>query len=222
MIIFISAAPETVLKKIEGGLSKHFHFKEIKFSSFAAAAFTVARDLSPQENFLLMDVSGEVTEIFMVKKNVLRESISFPIGCNFLLRGTAEGLGTTLGEARSLISLWKDGHAEEAVGKKIKSVLGDLFTRWLQSFQESLANLSQDISIPGAIYLVTERNYAQLFRETIKTEQFSQYTLAESKFEITLLDPELLHGLATFEESVLRDPTLITDCVYINRFLVKI
>jgi hypothetical protein len=222
MVIFISISGEQILKKAEDVIRKYFHFEQIKFSSFAMAFFTTVRDVyKQQENFLLVDIGGELTDISMTKKNILRESISFPLGRNFLTRGVASGLGCSLNEANSLISLFKDGHAEKSVAKKLALIMKQLQTKWLEKFQESLANLSHDISIPSTIYIAIDKDLADFFSETIKSEQFSQYTLAESKFEVVFLSTELLHGIATFKDSVIREPFIIIDSIYINRFLIE-
>lgn len=222
MTIFISISAEQVLKKIEDTIGKYFHFKQIKFSSFILSFFTIARDMNlKQENFLLVDINGEVTDIFMVKKNTLRESISFPLGCNFLTRGVATELGCTLSEADSFISLFKDGHAEESMTEKIALILHKLKTEWLKKFQDSLVNLSNDISIPSTIYIVVDKDLADFFSETIKNEQISQYTLTESKFEIVFINAEFLHKIAIFQEKIC-EPFLIIDSIFINRFLIKI
>lgn len=222
MTVFISMGEELVLKKMEETIGGHFHFKNIKFSSFTFASFAIVRDLNMHsENFLLIDIGGEVTDISMVKKNILHESISFPVGLNFMIRGVASILHCSLSEARSLISLFKDGHAAESVAKNLGSVINKLRIEWLLKFQESLSNLSNDISVPAIIYLSVDREMADFFSETIKTEQFNQYTLTESKFEVIFLDTKIFHGLAVFEESTIRDPFIIIDSIYINRFLIN-
>jgi len=222
MTLFISISGEQVLKKIENTIAKHFHFEQIKFSSFAMSSFAVVRDMYPlRENFLLVDIGGEVTDISMIKKGVLSESISFPLGRNFLTRGVASMMRVSLNEASSLVSLFKDGHAEEMIAQKLKPIIDKLKGEWLKSFQESLANLSHDISIPATIYIAIGKDMADFFSETIKTEQFNQYTLTESKFEVIFLSSELLHGAAEFEKNVIREPFLIIDAIYINRFLTK-
>ncbi|KKT00934.1 MAG: hypothetical protein UW07_C0003G0010 [Candidatus Nomurabacteria bacterium GW2011_GWF2_43_8] len=222
MTIFISMSGERVLQKIEKTIAKHFHFNQIKFSSFTMASFAVVRNIhTQQEDFLLVDIGGEVTDISMIKENILRESISFPLGHNFLVRGVASGLDCSLGEADSLISLSKDGHAEKSTAKKLESIMEELQQEWLKKFQESLVNLSNDISIPATIFMAIDKDLADFFSETIKTEQFSQYTLTESKFEVIFLGPQILHGTAVFEENVVREPFLIIDSIYINRFLIK-
>lgn len=221
MTIFVSTSGEKLLGKIENAIRKAFHFEQIKFSSFAMAVFAMVRDLNQgSENFLLVDVGGEVTSIFLIKKGLLRESISYPLGHNFLVRGMVEALGSTPDEAVSLISLWKNGHAEKSVGKKIGDTMGKLRGEWLNKFQELLAHLSNDISIPGTIYMTAEGNFGDVFSEIIKTEQFSQYTLADSKFKITILDVPMLNTLTRFGGEV-RDPSLLIDSLYINRFLIN-
>ena len=221
MTLFVSVGGEQVFKKIEETIGRHFH-PQIKFSSSLMATFTVVRDMYPaQENFLLVYIGGEVTDISMIKKSILRESISFPLGCNFLTRGVASSLGCTLSEANSLIALFKDGHAEATVAQKLKLIMEQSREEWIKKFQESLANLSNDVSIPSAIYIDMGKDLADFFSETIKNEQFSQYTLTESKFEITFLNTEAFYRAAEFENNSIREPFLIVDSIYINRFLFQ-
>ena len=223
IIIFISMSEEETLKKIEDTISKSFHFNKIRFCSFTLSSFTVVRGMYPkQENFLLLDVGGEVTNVAMVKKNILHESISFPSGRNFLTRGVASSLGCTLSEANSLISLLKDGHAEKTVVEKLETVINQLKAKWLKEFQESLVNISNDISIPSTIYMTADKDLADFFCQTIKSEQFNQYTLTESKFEIIFLDLPMFLGISVFKDVSVDKTSLVIDSIYINRFLTKI
>ena len=224
MTIFISMCGEKILGRIADTIKKQFHSsKEVKFSSFTMSSFAVVRDLyAHRENFLLISVDGEITDISIIKKNVLRESVSFPVGLNSMIRGVAFAFPCSLFEAKSYLSLFKDGHAEESVLTKLGPVMDKLKKEWLLKFQESLSSLSNDISVPANIYLaVEEKEMAGFFSSVIKTEQFNQYTLTESKFDITYLGAEVFHGMAAFEEPVIRDPFLILDSVYINRFLIN-
>ncbi len=222
MTIFLSMSPEQVLHTIEETVRKCFHFKNIKFSSFKLASFAVMRDVyAHKENFLLIDVDGEVTEISMVKKNVLRESVSYPLGCNFIIRKVASSLHSPLREAKSLVSLLKDGHAGREIAEKLDLVVSKVKKDWLLQFQQSLANISNDISVPSTIYLTVDKEMADFFSEIIKNEQFNQYTLTESKFEIIFLGAEVFEGMAVFGEKVAREPGLIIDSIYVNRFLIN-
>ncbi|OGI60140.1 hypothetical protein A2641_03595 [Candidatus Nomurabacteria bacterium RIFCSPHIGHO2_01_FULL_37_25] len=220
MTIFISVSSEYILKKIEETIRKYFHFKNVKFSSFTLSSFAVARDIDiNQKNFLLIDIGGEVTDISMIKKNALHESISFPLGRNFIVRKVASALSCSLSEAQSYISLLQDGHATDFMTKKLKPVINKFQLEWLYEFQKSLANLSSDIFIPATIYLTTDKDLLDFFRQTIEAEQFNQYTLTESKFKVIFLSAEVFRNMVVFGNGVIRDPSLIIDSIYINRFL---
>lgn len=222
MTVFVSICGENILRKIEDTIGKHFHFKEIKFSSFTLAAFAVVRDTYVHnEDFLLMDISGEVTEISMAKKNVLRESVSFPLGCNFITRKVASTLNSSLSEAKSLNSLLTDGHATPSVARGLGPVINKLQNEWLKEFQTALTNISNDISIPSTIYLAVNKDFSALFIQAIETEQFNQYTLTTSKFKVISLGAEVFHGMATFDEHAVNDSLLIIDSIFINKFLKK-
>ena len=220
MVIYISMCEQNILQKIRETIDKHFYSVNIKFSSFAVASFTVARDLFiPQDGFLLIDIGGEVTDISMVKKDILRSSISFSLGCNFLLRGISLSLDCTLSEASSYLSLYINQHLDNSTLLKIEPIVSKLKIEWLKKFQESLVALSNDILIPATIFLTVDREFADFFIQTIKSEQFNQYTLTESKFQVVFLDQQVLHGIVLFKNEVMRDPFLIIESIYINRFL---
>ncbi len=219
MVFFVSMSGEDILSRVEEVAMKHFHKRQVKFCSFLMASFTVVRDMYlHQEDFLLVDIGGEVTDISMVKKNMLRESVSYPMGRNFIVRNIAEFLNINFDEAKSIFSLYKDGHAEQKVKEEIEPVISSSKSEWLKKFQASLANLSNDISVPATIFITIEKEFADFFSDIIKTEQFNQYTLTESKFQVIFLNTERLHGIAIFEEDAIRDTFLIINAIYINRF----
>lgn len=220
MSLFVSMSQEVFLKEIEQSILRHFNVPQIVFGSFTMASFAVARDMFVnQENFLLVNIGGEVTDISMVKKEVIRESISFPIGENFIIRKLADGMQSTLSEATSFLAIYREGHMSDALFRKIDPVMTQIRNEWLRNFQDSLRNLTNDISIPATIFITVNKELADFFAHTIKTEQLNQYTLTESKFRILFLSVESLHGIATVAEDVARDPFLIIEAIYINQFL---
>jgi len=220
MTLFVSMSSEQILNKIKETVGRHFHSKKMKFISFVLASFSVVREMfAHQDNFLLVDVGGEITDISMIKKDILCNSISFPVGSNYMTRKVAGALNCTLDEARSYISLYKDKHMIESIGRKFEPIMHKLKTDWLKNFQESLAALANNLAVSSTIFLTVDKNLVDFFSEIIKSEEFNQYHLTDSKFKIVFLGTQTLHGMATFEESVIRDSFLTLESIYINRFL---
>ena len=220
MSVFVSMVEEHIVDMIVENINRHFRSAKIKFISFVMASSTVARDMFVnQDSFLLVNIGGEVTDISMIKKDIIKESISFPMGRNFMVRGLAEDLGVELTEAETYLSLYKDDHLDTAQEKKIEPAVTKIKTEWLKNFQDFLSTLSNDISIPSTVFITVEKDLAKFFSDIIKTEQFNQYILTESKFRVIFLGSQELHGIALLKDHVERDPFLVIESIYINHFL---
>ena len=220
MSVFVSMVEEHIVDMIVENINRHFRSAKIKFISFVMASSTVARDMFVnQDSFLLVNIGGEVTDISMIKKDIIKESISFPMGRNFMVRGLAEELGAELTEAETYLSLYKDDHLDTAQEKKIEPAVTKIKTEWLKNFQDFLSTLSNDISIPSTVFITVEKDLAKFFSDIIKTEQFNQYILTESKFRVIFLGSQELHGIALLKDHVERDPFLVIESIYINHFL---
>jgi len=201
-------------------VAKHFHTNSIHFISFLVASFAVVRDMHfGPADFILIDIGGEVTEISMVKKNLLRESTSYPLGYNVVIREIAKLFKRNFDEAKSLFALYQSGHIEEKEKQKVEFIIKETKDKWLGQFQSSLANLSHDISVPATLFVTIHPKVAPFFIELIRSEQFNQYTLTQSKFKVILLGPDTLHNSVTFRDSADLDVFLMINSTYINRFL---
>ncbi len=169
MPIFVSLSEEIFIKEVERVINASFHFKSIKFSSFLMSSFAVARDMFiNQDKFLLINIGGEITDISMIKKDILKDNASFPMGVNFLIRGLVKDLKVDSKEARSLLHLYKDDHATLNTNQKLSQVIEPLKKTWLKNFQETLNNLSHDISIPSTVFITVDQNLAEFFSQIIR------------------------------------------------------
>lgn len=220
MTLFLSMASEHVLEKIELGIGKYFHSSKINYSSFVLSSFSVSRDMfMNRENFLLIDIGGEITDISMIKKDVLLQSASFPFGKNYLFRSLSGLLNQNTDQVRSLFSMYINNHADEKTKETIEKSLSEIRANWLKEFEKTLVSISTEVSVPSTIFITSDDDVVSWFVETIKNEQFNQYTLTESKFKLIVISVSMLHGIANFHENVIRDRFIIIESIYINRFL---
>ncbi|MEK7113806.1 MAG: hypothetical protein AAB873_03195 [Patescibacteria group bacterium] len=218
--MFISMALESVLHEIEEAISKSFHSKNIEFASFTMASFIVARDMfTHKEDFILIDITGEITEIAVVKKEALAGSVSYHVGTNFFIRKTSEFLAVSLEEAKSIFSLYKDGHAEVSLKRKLDPFMNGLVKEWLRKLEESLTVLGEGVSIPSDMFVTIDDHLQDFFLEIIKKESFNQHAFSSSKFRIFFLDTKTLHGFASFKGETKRDSFLVVESIYLNRFV---
>ncbi len=215
--IFMSISPEKILKSIED-IVWHFSHAPVFFSSFLFASFVGVRDaFAGERDYLIVDVAGEMTDIGLVKNNILSESASFPRGKNFVIRKVASGLKRSGPDTLSLINLTISGTIDEGTKPKVEALLSKARAEWLSSFQRTLANISSALSLPSTIFLTGDDDMVAWFLDVIKTEEFTQYTLTEKQFNVILVGKESLHPYVLLQDSLYRDSFLMLESIFINR-----
>jgi hypothetical protein len=168
------AALESLMREIEDKVMPHTH----RIShTFALVLFCVIRDLYPETpHGVLIDISGEATEIMVMQDEVLRESLAVPYGTHTFLRDVASALGTFPDEALGHIREYGDASPEsvklaiasasEAYVKKIEALFADLKTRFV---------------LPHHFFLSTSKNldtfFEAIMRKTVETHIGTHGTL---------------------------------------------
>lgn len=224
LTLFMSMSPERVTQSVEHIIKKHFNVSTIRFSSFIFSFFVAVRDLfMKQENFLLLDIGGEITDLAIVKNNILHESVSFPLGKSFLIRRIASSLNTTPEEGLSLLRIFLAGDMEETQALRLKDILEKARIEWLSSFQSSLATISNDLSLPETVFITVDDDVSSWFFDSIKKEEYNQYTLTEKQFNVIMLGASPLNKVSEFAASLKsRDQFLMIESIFITRIINRI
>ncbi len=209
--LFVSVAPERMLKKMEEIIATTFHHS-VRFGTFLAASFIVSRDRFPHEDgYLLIDIGGEVTDVSLVRGGALVQSVSFPLGRNFILRKLSTGLGRSISEALSICTLYVEKKVEDKIKVQCEGLLKEAKDQWLDAFQKTLFSVSNELSIPNTILLSVGTDIAPWFIETISREEFQQHSLTNKEFKVVILDAQLFRDSLTYAEGVPRSPCIIIE-----------
>ncbi len=213
LTIFLSIASENTLKDVENIIKKVYR-APVSFSTFLSTTYLVARDFFPhQENYMLVDIGGEITDISLVKGGGLQQSFSFPYGKNFILRRLMSGLKRPLAEVETLWTLHKECKTSGEVKETCEKILSVARNDWQMSFQRALYSASRDLSIPDTILLTVDDDIATWFSDTIKNEQFHQNTLVGKEFKILFMNGSLFGDKLSYGLKVARNATIMIETI---------
>lgn len=221
MSLYISMAPKRVLSSVTTRISKIFGSRNIKFCSFSLTAFSTIRDIFLHKNdFLFMDISGEVADISLVKGGVLLETASFPLGKNFLVRRLSSGLNTIPEEVISLFAMYREGKTNDATKEKIQKILQESKEEWGKSLQQALRSLSDDITLPNTVYFTSDADVAPWFLECLTSRDLGEFTGTGDPFDVTLLDTVTMEKFSTFNPQVEKDPFIVVEALFADRIVL--
>ena len=221
LTMFLSIASERTIKSVEDVIHRVYN-APIKFSTFLSMTYLVARDFFPhKEDYMLVDVGGEVADISFVKQNGLQQAFSFPYGKNFILRRLSLGLGRTIEEAQTLWTLHVEGKTTGEVAESCQRILSAARLEWQESFQKALYSASRDLSVPDTILLTIDDDVAFWFSDAIKNEQFHQNTLLGKEFRIFFMNSTLFKDALAFAPKVERNSSVMIEAIGV-RYLFSI
>ena len=217
--LFVSIGSEKTIKLIEDKVSRVFRNK-VRFSSFSLASFVAIRDIFNEKSFLFIDITGEVTDVSMVKNNILIKNIAFPLGKNFLIRRIASSLNTTIEEAESLFSMFNSGSSDAVTNDKLNKILNEAKKEWVSSFAEILQSFSESLSIPNSVFITADKDIRVWFKDAIKKEEFGQFTITNDEFDIKILDEKLVGEFCLLKNNnISKDPFIMLEAIFVDRII---
>ena len=196
--ILLSIAPKKILDLFEYTIKKFFHQK-VHFSSFSLASFISAREVAKdKENFILVDIAGEMTDIALVKDYVIMETISFPIGKNFLISSIELALGKGALAAETVFHMHLENKLHKHDYARVEKIVLEARNKWLSFFSEKVSSFSGDLPLPHDVYITTDADTEKIFKQAILSEEFAQHFLSEKKFNVIILNNKSIGRLYRF------------------------
>jgi hypothetical protein len=221
LTMLISISPQLCLDRIRESLSKTFHHTPVSFSSFMLSSFMAVRDryVSP-DSYLLLDIGGEVTDVAIVSRGILKASLSFPFGKRSFFKYMTSKLDIELRDAQEIFNLY----VTNTLSEKRKNALAPLFKSieqlWCEAFRESISALPYTLSLPGTVFLTADNDIQDWFASVLCNEEYIQSMLVERKCRVvTLSGPEFLNMCSVKNGKC--DPFLMIEAIGVARRMEK-
>lgn len=152
---YTSSLSSSVYADVCAVLNTHWRSEDIHLHSYALTLATAFRDLAPGDtpSCTIIDVSGEVTDVLIVRDGVLETSASFPYGSNALIRALAERSGATHTEARARLRRFF-AHADTAAAHTFTAATLETPTfSWRDQLRRTLTEIADERAIPPETYV---------------------------------------------------------------------
>ncbi len=217
MNMIISLAPAMCLENIRQSISKTYHSIPISFSSFSVNSYLAVRDRYLHlDSYLLLDISGELTDVSIVSKGVLKSTLSFPFGKKTFLKYLCKELNIDLRDAQELFHLHISGMISPKFGDKLIPIFKTVEDLWSSSFHECINTLPHTFIVPKTIFLTIDNDIKDYFINIIRNQDCVVSMASETKFNVVTLDgPEFLNMCSV--KDGLCDPFLMIEAIAIMR-----
>lgn len=191
--LYLSVMPERIKESFETTVLKLWPHAELRFHSFMYAAFNAVRDtFAESASFIVVDVAGEVTDVALVRDNVLLESLSFPLGYHAITRMTMRELGLQNAAAETEVHLYLEGKSDGERTVAMEQIFAKVIREWKLLFVGALTQLSEQYPIPHIIYHFVDEEFVTHYGDAMRESSARVFGEDQGDFIVHSLDEEFL------------------------------
>ncbi len=217
--IYLAVMERAVQDRMRELIERAFPHRDIRFRSSSLVVFSTLRDMFPDhEDFLIARVSGELTEVTIVREGILRETATFPLGSHFLLRSImASQPAIDTEAAHSLFRIVTTGQASTPEANATSRALASARNEWLRAMGRVLTPFAEEMPLPNTAFLVVDDEFLAWFTGSLTDPSLSPLTLAQEPFRATVVRPDIARTQVKFEPGSNPDPRVALAALQLTR-----
>ncbi len=220
--LYLSVIEDRVKDILVSTILKHINMPrdKILIHTFPLVSFSTVRDIFPgNSNFVLMDVSADVTDLTLVIDDSISKSISFPSGRNFILRQIAKDLGSSMEVALSTLHLYNDEKINEDLRSKVDKVFFNVEKEWSIYFENAPMELSEKMLLPNLVYLTADNDVSGIYMQFLKLAKTDSTSNFRKNMNIVKVDSESLANYCDYAPFVKKDEFTEIGTIFCNKQL---
>ncbi len=222
--VCLSAVSKAVAGKVRSIVSKHTGLsdEDISLHSFSLVSFLVIRDFFVSDNdFIIMDVTGETTDISLVQSGVLIKNTSFLSGRNFIIRQISKKLNISHKLAQSMFRLYMLEKIDDKSKDTVYEVLTDVEKEWSIYLEDALLDLSSNMVLPSKIFLTADDDVASFYSDCIKLPKTGLTLNFRKNANVIHINNEILSQIYECDPRVISDEFIGLLAVFLSKIIKK-
>ena len=195
--VFLTVVPEEILQIADRAIAKVFNIKNVWCHSLSLALLSVIRNIFPQEeDFISIDISEEITDISIVKDNILATSVSLPFGRNHFIRELSQRMSVTEEIADSMIKTHCLKANDKLAALKLSVAMDQASANWIKKIFEVFDGLKEKIYVPETVFLVANLDFSHFLKDKMQKHDFEILLVDNKNIKSSLIQGDLLFKLS--------------------------
>ena len=216
----MSIVEKSIKNKVDDLILKYTHIpkEKIFMHSFPLVSFVTIRDIfHDTSNFIIMDITGEVTDLTLVLDDIITKTVSFPSGKNFVIRQISKAFKVPSEIAISTLHAYTAEKTNDFIHKQMQAVFTDIEKEWSIYLEESLAELSPNMVFPSNLYITSDSDIVPLYLDFLKLSKTDSTSTWRNNLNIIHLNQEIISSLYKNNSTMPSDEFIGTLSIFYNK-----
>ncbi len=220
----LSVVTKSIIEKTMDTIMKYTHIgrDKVLMHTFPLVSFSVIRDiLGNDSDFVIFDVTSEVTDVTLVQNSVVTQTASIPSGRNFIIRAIVREFNVSFEIAESMLSMSKNAKMDEKTGDKMQEIIANTEKEWNIYLENALSELSSDISLPANVYMTADEDIADIYFSFLKMPKMDRTEVWRKNIKIVHVNGDFLKNLYEVAPTVKVDEFIALSAVFFEKIWNK-
>jgi len=200
--IYMSLVLEEMVSSVNKIIKTHIHLeeKDIYIHTFPFVSFNVLGFLYPKTvNYILMDITSEMTCFALVNNGTIVSTSSFPIGRNFIIKQISKVFGVSFEIAESFMHMFNKKKTDTNMTERMVDIFSDIEKEWAIYLEDSLIKLSPEMLLPTDLYITSEEDVAPIYMDFFNLSKNDSTSDFRKNLNKIGLSRDLLNRLVSFK-----------------------
>jgi hypothetical protein len=187
MIVLSSLVDKEVAQEVEKVLRKTYHTHALTLTAFASVAYEVFRDIYPHEkDFLVLEVSGEATDVAFVKGGLLVDVATITHGVNDLIRGASEANDAS---AETVPDPYTVNLINSSRNARFSTQIVEAEKTWLANIEGVLQEAAVRHALPRTLFLLTDSDSREYLKRLLDNPSMRSLWLTDEPLRVIAVVP---------------------------------
>lgn len=220
--IFVSFIPYEIKDRLSFFVDKKNVWRIKRTSnSCILSSYSFLRDLfSDKNDFVYIDIGFNLTDIYIVREDIIHGIISFPLGERGIIESISKRTNTLPEIIKSSLNMNCSLGCDEATTKNIQNLVRTGLSTWLFKFRSTVSKICNEKDIPSNIFIITNTDLTRLFAKELKNnENFNLLKNIGIKTDVVLIEESVINNLITNGNVFVGEPYVKMNLVFLDKII---
>lgn len=171
--VIFTFMPNDILDLINKTILGTFNIPNIWCHSSSLVFFSTLRDLFSYKNdFISLNVTEEITDIMIVKDNIIFSEVSIPIGRNHFIRELSKSLNVSEEVANSMFNLHQGNNNNKLASLQDDIKIESIISPWIDKIITTLSLQKENVYITDLLFLISRNDISLYLKNKLEKKGF--------------------------------------------------
>ena len=218
--LFVSFVPSELKEKILSYVSEKINKRiEKQNNSCILSSYSFFRDLYTDKNdFIYVDIGKLITDIYVVKDDVIFGVASFPFGGEHIIQNSLSKTNLTREIFMSHLNIGYDKKFNLTSHNNGEDLLKTGFDLWEENFISTMSEICTEINIPNNLFIFPNDLIVNMFtKNLIGKINNNKSKIFDSKVEVSVINEGVMNSFVSNGKIFLNEPYIKMDLVFLDK-----